>query len=197
MNEMEKSHPARLRAGDYTWLKGNILDVGAGPWPLKLDPPSIVRAWDLEDGDAQLLDGVPDNSYDVVFGSHVMEHVRDPDEALRNWSRVLKEGGHAMVVVPSYMFYEKLHDFTHGTENESRFNGDHKTSWDLLNIDRPKNHRHYAFKDMVRLGIQAGLTLTDLRLELDGFQWDKWRDPKHDCTRHGGLAQWCMIFSKF
>jgi hypothetical protein len=48
----------------------------------------------------------------------------------------------------------------------------------------------------VEIGKKAGLHLVDLRMELDGFHWEKWNDPDFDSTMHGGLAQLCIIYQK-
>lgn len=197
MDEMTKSHPARLRAGDYEWIKGQVLDIGAGGDVLKLPPPSTVRGWDLGDGDATLLATLEDKTFDCIVGSHVLEHLADPETALRNWSRVLKEGGYAYILVPLFSAYEKWNDFKHGSSNPAKFNHDHKTSWDLLNLETaPKNHRHFGFKEIRQLGKQAGLTLVDLRYELDGYQWNRFDDKEFDQTMNGALAQLCIVFAK-
>lgn len=43
---------------------------------------------------------IPDASYDMVYASHVLEHVIDDDAALREIHRVLKPGGIAVLPVP-------------------------------------------------------------------------------------------------
>jgi len=191
--EMTKSHKLRLRHGDYEWMKGRVLDIGCGNDPIDLPPPSTVRGWDMPDGDAQQLVTLRDNTFDVVVSSHCLEHMRDPQVALKNWSRVLRPGGYCYILVPLYSAYEKQHDFKFG---EAKFNPDHKTSWDLVSADPPKNHPHYDYKAIVTLGRNAGLALHDLRMELDGFHWDKWNDPAFDSTQEGGLAQLCVIYRK-
>lgn len=197
MDEMTKSHPARLRAGDYEWIKGQVLDIGCGPDPIKLPPPSTVRGWDLEDGDATLLATIEDKTFDVIVSAHCLEHLSDPETAIRNWSRVLKEGGYAYILVPLYSCYEKWNDFQHGSSNPAKFNHDHKTSWDLLNLETtPKNHRHFGFKEIRQLGKQAGLTLVDLRYELDGYQWNRFDDKEFDQTMNSALAQLCIVYQK-
>ena len=196
MDEMSKSHLTRLRHGDYSFLKGAVLDIGCGPWPIKLDPPSTVRGWDLEDGDAQYLEGVKNESFDAICASHVLEHVMDPAIALQNWSRVLVEGGWIYALVPMYSTYEKQRDFRYGSDFASRFNPDHKTSWDIVSVEKPQNHEHYDYKRIVQIGKDAGLHLMDLRIELDGFHWDKWNDPEWDSTMHGGMAQLAIIWQK-
>jgi SAM-dependent methyltransferase len=51
--------------------------------------------------DASTLDGVPDERYDFVIAAHVLEHMRDPIGAIRNWTRVLKPGtGQLYLIVP-------------------------------------------------------------------------------------------------
>jgi ubiquinone/menaquinone biosynthesis C-methylase UbiE len=42
----------------------------------------------------------PDNHFDVVYCSHVLEHVPDDRRALKEFYRVLKPGGWAMLQVP-------------------------------------------------------------------------------------------------
>lgn len=42
----------------------------------------------------------PDDSYDVVYASHVLEHIRDDTAALREIVRILRPGGFAVLPVP-------------------------------------------------------------------------------------------------
>lgn len=111
------------------WFAGVGLDIGGGIDSLALFTelfPRIqkVLIYDQPQGDAQLLDNVEDNSFDFVFSSHCLEHVRDPYEALRNWIRVVKPQGHLIINVPDEDLYEQ------GVW-PSRFNSDHKTSWTI------------------------------------------------------------------
>ena len=43
---------------------------------------------------------VPDASQDFVINSHVLEHFSDPIKALKEWYRVVKEGGYIFLIVP-------------------------------------------------------------------------------------------------
>ena len=42
----------------------------------------------------------PDESFDVIYCSHVLEHVPDDCKAMRESPRVLKRGGWAILLVP-------------------------------------------------------------------------------------------------
>jgi SAM-dependent methyltransferase len=42
----------------------------------------------------------PDGTFDIVYCSHVLEHVPDDKMAMRELQRVLKEGGWAVILVP-------------------------------------------------------------------------------------------------
>ncbi len=44
----------------------------------------------------------PDNTFDIVLCSHVLEHVPDDRKAMREIFRVLRPGGFAIVLVPLY-----------------------------------------------------------------------------------------------
>jgi len=111
------------------WLAGNGIDIGAGPDPIGNYTPlfplmEFVRAWDLADGDAMLMQSVADASFDFVHSSHCLEHVEDPKIALRNWVRICKPGGHLVIIVPDEDLYEQ------GIW-PSTFNGDHKWSFTI------------------------------------------------------------------
>jgi hypothetical protein len=60
---------------------------------------------------------------------------------------------------------------------------------------RPK-HPFYTMRDMRRIGLEAGLTLMDARLELDQYRLDLTWDRDLDQTQHGALAQCCFIYLK-
>ena len=46
------------------------------------------------------LHGLADGAYDFVFASHVIEHVANPLKALAEWSRITRDGGTIVFVVP-------------------------------------------------------------------------------------------------
>ena len=112
--------------------RGRILDVGcSAAFFLKL---AADRGWECQGVDISefgarfskeelgidvhlgtLEDAAfPDDHYDVVFSSHVLEHIADPLDLLAEMRRVLRPGGAIVTVIPtqfaapSYRFCKKL-----------------------------------------------------------------------------------------
>lgn len=131
MKECSKSISRRLCNPNFMryYFCGKGLDIGGKPDPLALYVelfPLItgVRTWDLEDGDAQYLSSVDDDTYGFVHSSHCLEHLRDPAEGLKNWLRVLKPGGYLVMTVPDEDLYEQ-------GQFPSSFNLDHKWTFTI------------------------------------------------------------------
>lgn len=118
--DLQSACPPLARAFLRKIFQGRGIDIGAGNDPL---PTPDVVCWDKPQGDATYLATVPDNSFDFVYSSHCLEHLRWPAMALKNWWRILKPGGHLIVVVPHRDLYEKR------TVMPSIWNADHKYFW--------------------------------------------------------------------
>lgn len=50
--------------------------------------------------EATALSDLADDSYDFLLSSHCLEHVANPLAALREWRRVVRPGGHLMLLLP-------------------------------------------------------------------------------------------------
>lgn len=50
--------------------------------------------------DAVNLSAVGDETYDVLLSSHTLEHIANPLKALIEWKRVVKPGGHLVIILP-------------------------------------------------------------------------------------------------
>lgn len=114
MKELSKSISRRLHDSNFVrrYFVGDGVDIGGKPDPLILYQEFFplmrdVKVWDLEDGDAQFMDSVPDETFDFVNSSHCLEHLRDPAEGLRNWLRILKPGGYVIGLIPDEDLYEQ------------------------------------------------------------------------------------------
>jgi SAM-dependent methyltransferase len=50
--------------------------------------------------EAGRLEAIPEGAYDALLASHVLEHLANPLGALREWRRILRPGGHVLLIVP-------------------------------------------------------------------------------------------------
>lgn len=129
--EASKSAKRRFYSGVFSnkYFVGQGIDIGGKPDPLgqywEIFSRIVgVKTWDLEDGDAQLMEGVKNDTYDFVHSSHCLEHMVDVREALINWVRIVKPGGYLIITVPDEDMYEQ--GFW-----PSRYNGDHKHTFTM------------------------------------------------------------------
>lgn len=137
MHESSKSIFQKLRDSRYAtrYLVGHGVDIGSGPdelgqyhefFPLMRS----CRAWDTRDGDAQMMKSIADNTLDFVHSSHCLEHMRDPKQALENWLRILKPGGHLVCIVPDEDLYEQgVFPSTYNPDHKHTFTIYKSTSW--------------------------------------------------------------------
>jgi tetratricopeptide (TPR) repeat protein len=66
-----------------------------------------VRNWQPSDGDAMMMGSVADDAYDFVHASHYLAQMDDPLQALGNWIRICKPGGHLIITAPDEDLYEQ------------------------------------------------------------------------------------------
>ena len=93
-----------------------------------------------------------DNRFDVVFCNHVMEHVEDPLQCMRELFRVMKSGGWAIMQVPQDFTRETTYEdpsITSPAEREKHFwqkeallpryvGSENRQNWDCL---------HFSWRD--------------------------------------------------
>jgi SAM-dependent methyltransferase len=116
------------------WVRAgaSVLDVGCGEQPLR---PMVERAGGQYTGVdvAQNLAGtvdvvaditdipLPDDSFDVVLCTEVLEHVADTSAALTQLARLCRPGGVVIVTSPfMYPLHEEPHDFVRLTPHVFR-----------------------------------------------------------------------------
>src|ERR1043166_3488357 len=111
------------------FVRGTLLDVGCGWRPYEktffagatnyvgLDYLSERSEPDII-GSAQAIP-CPDNSFDTVTSTEVLEHVPDPLKAMREMTRVLKPNGYLILSTPMYWpRHEVPYDFFRHTYDE-------------------------------------------------------------------------------
>lgn len=177
MKECSKSIQRRLHDANFCrfFFCGVGIDIGGKPDPLVLYRelfPFVqsIRTWDMEDGDAQQLAGLDDNSFDFVHSSHCLEHLNDPLEGLQNWLRVAKPGGYLVITVPDEDLYEQ-------GVFPSTFNADHKWTF-TISKTHSWSERSINLIDLVkRLG--PGVELVKIELLVSTYRFEI---PRYDQT---------------
>jgi len=132
MKECSKSIQRRLADPNFlrAYFVGSGIDIGGKPDPLALYKSLFplmtdIKTWDWEDGDAQYLEGIANDSLDFIHSSHCLEHLREPKEGLKNWFRVIREGGYLIITIPDEDLYEQ-------GVFPSTFNSDHKWTFTIF-----------------------------------------------------------------
>lgn len=155
MNEASKAIARRLHDVRFAsrYFVGSGIDIGAGNDSIAqyaefFPGMRSLRNWDMPDGDAQLLKGIADESFHFVHSSHCLEHMRDPEEALRNWFRVLKPNGHLVCTVPDEDLYEQ-------GRFPSTFNDDHKWTFSIWKAQSWSTRAINLFDLLQTLGASA------------------------------------------
>lgn len=124
MAETSKAYERRLKEGWFDkYVKGKVIDIGVGRIDTHDGADPLIKdcdTWDKDNGDAHFMEGVPDETYDTVYCSHLIEHLEDPITAVKNWFRILKKGGNLIISAPDRDCYERKKTLP------SKWNADHK-----------------------------------------------------------------------
>ena len=139
MAETTKAKARRISEGWFEkYIAGSGIDIGCQHDPID----ESFRKWDLifGDGDATFMEGIEDGTYQTVYASHVLEHLENPAEGVRNWYRITASGGHLIILVPHRDLYEKKERLP------SNWNFDHKSYW---LPDRSEEPDTKCFKDVI------------------------------------------------
>lgn len=121
--ESRKTYLEKMQNGFFThFMSGSGIDIGFKGYEQNVVP--ILESSVGVDIDYPGYDGkklpFEDNSQDYVYSSHVLEHISDYKQAIKEWYRVTKSGGFIVTIVPHRDLYEKQLNLP------SRWNQDHK-----------------------------------------------------------------------
>lgn len=120
MNEASKTRKLWSEQLIRTVFTGAGLDIGCGSDPIF---PSVT-CFDKQQGDANWILDIVSEEFDFVFASHVLEHMIDPRKSIVDWYRLVKPGGHLVILVPDEDLYEQ-------GAWPSMFNADHKWTFTI------------------------------------------------------------------
>ena len=135
---------ARYDKAIQTYARGDLIDLGCGNVPLFIaykdrvssitcvDWPATRHKIDHLDHELDLTESLPfpDNSYNTIILSDVLEHIPEPGKLWSEMYRILAPKGVAIINVPFlYWVHEAPHDYYRYTEyalerfaNDAKFN---------------------------------------------------------------------------
>lgn len=136
---------------EHSILAGKGIDIGCGADPIT----PAVRRFDVQDGDANQIIQYVQEEFDFVYSSHCLEHMRNPRQALADWWKLVRVGGHLVFLVPDEDLYEQ-------GVFPSRFNSDHKftftisktKSWSPVSINVLELARSLPGGQLISLALQ-------------------------------------------
>lgn len=111
---MHTSETQAARISLSKWCRGYGVDLGAGgdkivPHAIAIDKPVPYACTGLDPvqlgGDARNLYWFKDGVLDFVYSSHLLEDFEDTVQALYEWTRILKIGGHLVLYLPDEQVY--------------------------------------------------------------------------------------------
>lgn len=202
IDDPQGNEAAKIKWELVPYTRGKGLDLGCGPH--KAFPHFIgvdnghhsQFGWDIKPdvfvNTCEDLGLFASQSMDFVFSSHLLEHIEDYPKALKEWMRVIKQGGYLILYVPDEDEYPKV--------GEDGANPDHK--WNV-NYDR------------VVEAVPGGWDLVDFQKRNEGYEYSlffvfkkvnagkhfSWKKPKpaKTCavTRYGGIGDMIQSASIF
>jgi ubiquinone/menaquinone biosynthesis C-methylase UbiE len=87
----------RHKFDEYTLSDSNKKILENAQQKLSQKPDPRIN-YDIQEGDRL---SYKDNTFDRLIATHVLEHIHHPHNALKEWARVLKDGGTLSVVLPT------------------------------------------------------------------------------------------------
>ncbi len=124
--EARKSYDQKVESGFWDrFITGSrVLDIGfkgglSEEDVVPITPTAVGVDLDYPGYDGRVLP-FQDNSQDAVYSSHCLEHIPGYINAIQEWYRVTKVGGHIITIVPHAHLYER------GRRPPSKWNEDHQ-----------------------------------------------------------------------
>lgn len=140
-------------------LLGDGIDIGCGDDPIT----DRVAKFDMEDGDANEIDKYVNKEFDFVFSCHCLEHMHNPKAAFESWLKIIKPGGHLILVIPDEDLYEQGYF-------PSLFNSDHKSTF-TLSKNKSWSPNSYNILDLVNS--VKNCEILKAELQSDGYNIGK------------------------
>ena len=189
------------------YLRGRGLDIGAGDFKVLPHVISVDNMHHAQFGfsvrpdvmvkSAEKLDVFASESMDFVYSSHLLEHIEEPEKALKEWWRVVKTGGCMILYLPHEDLYPKMGEDGANPDHKHNLNEDMVIRWmyrigywDLELCEKRNQDDEYSFLMVFRK--------IERKRRSDGYP-DSYLKPKPEKTacvvRYGAFGDLMMASS--
>lgn len=141
------------------YLRGRGLDIGAGDFRVLPHVTTIDNMHHAAFGfthkpdvvaEADKLDMFASGSMDFVYSSHTLEHVNDMAATLKEWWRVIRQGGLLVMYLPHADFYPNIGQPGANPDHKRDFRpadviGAMPNGWELLERQDRNEDQEYSF----------------------------------------------------
>ena len=156
------------------YLRGRGIDIGAGSFKV------LPQAISVDNGCDNVMFGIPfspdvkvstaedmtifgSQSMDFVYSSHLLEHLENPDKALKEWWRLVKPGGVLVLYLPHEDLYPRVGEEGANTDHKHNLNEQKVIDWmlkighwDLEVCEKRDQDDEYSFLMVFRRREQKG-----------------------------------------
>jgi predicted SAM-dependent methyltransferase len=112
VNQPIRAEVDHCRSRLLKYCQGQGLDLGCGPVKIKPDAIGIDIGHPNADmiADARILKNYPDNHFDYVFSSHLLEELANTEATLKEWLRIIKDDGLIVLYQVDEEYYYPIGD---------------------------------------------------------------------------------------
>lgn len=212
LEDPQGNEAAKVKYDIVPYTRGRGLDLGCGPYKAFDHFTGVDNhdhrkkfGWQFEADvyveSCEKLDIFSDKSMDFVFSSHLLEHIENFEDALREWWRVIKVGGHLVLYLPHKKFYPNIgqpganpdhkHDFEpNDIADAMRRVASGESGWDLVENEDRNEGREYSFFQVYR-------KRRDGQCRELKYQWKKPGSKMVCVVRYGGFGDMIQASSLF
>lgn len=199
-DDPQGNEAAKVRWDVVPYTRGVLIDLGCGPSKIFPHAIGVDSGKDIELFGIDMkpdiwvescedLSDFESESADSVFSAHLLEHIADYRSALKEWWRLVKEGGYLVLYLPHRQYYPNIgqpganpdhqHDFVPADIIDGM--RDVPGGWDLIENEARSDADEYSFLLVFRK--------TDgVRHAYSHLTRPKIRKPKACVVRYGGFG---------
>lgn len=165
-HDPQGNEAAKIKWELVPYMQGRCLDLGSGntkPFPhfVGVDNGMDGNLPDVLVATCEKLDLFADRSCDLVFSSHLLEHIEEErvPATLKEWCRVIKPDGHLAMYLPDEDAYPRVGE--PGANPDHKWNVNYarvvaametvKRDWDLIDYQQRRAGHEYSLFFVFRM----------------------------------------------